>query len=191
MPRDFKLYIEDVADAIARIQRYTARLSFQQFAGDEKTLDAVVPNLEVIGEAMKKLAGSADFCLPESLRLVQTNNSRHGMLLWRPGSVWSNAPKGMDRVIRNPKSAISGVIWNLKSGIQILPRAAARSKSSARFREQESADGALSPQPSPRGREPVLSVEKEWPRYEAGRGGQWVAYSPSRSSEPRVPNRRY
>jgi len=63
MPRDFKLYIEDVADAIAKIQRYTAGLSFQQFAGDEKTLDAVVRNLEVIGEAIKKV--------PDEIRLKE------------------------------------------------------------------------------------------------------------------------
>jgi uncharacterized protein with HEPN domain len=40
MPPGFKAIIEDVADAIAKIQRYTAGLSFQQFASDEKTLDA-------------------------------------------------------------------------------------------------------------------------------------------------------
>ena len=55
MPRDFRLYLEDVIEAIAKIQRYTARLSFHEFAEDEKAVDAVVRNLEVIGEAVKKI----------------------------------------------------------------------------------------------------------------------------------------
>jgi hypothetical protein len=55
MPRDFRLYLEDVIEAIAKIRRYTAGLSFHQFAEDEKAIDAVVRNLEVIGEAVKRI----------------------------------------------------------------------------------------------------------------------------------------
>jgi uncharacterized protein with HEPN domain len=55
MPRDFKVYLEDILEAIGRIKRYTRGLSKQAFAGDDKTLDAVVRNLEVIGEAVKQL----------------------------------------------------------------------------------------------------------------------------------------
>lgn len=55
MLRDFRLYLEDVIEAIAKIQRYTAGASFQQFSNDEKVVDAVVRNLEVIGEAVKRI----------------------------------------------------------------------------------------------------------------------------------------
>jgi len=55
MPRDFRVYLEDILGAIGKIRRYTKGLSKQSFAGDEKTLDAVVRNLEVIGEAVKQL----------------------------------------------------------------------------------------------------------------------------------------
>ena len=55
MPRDSKVYLEDILEAIARIRRYTSGLSREAFAGDERTLDAVVRNLEVIGEAVKRL----------------------------------------------------------------------------------------------------------------------------------------
>jgi uncharacterized protein with HEPN domain len=55
MPRDFRLYLEDVIEAIAKIQRYTAGVSFQQFSTDEKAVDAVVRNLEIIGEAVKRI----------------------------------------------------------------------------------------------------------------------------------------
>jgi uncharacterized protein with HEPN domain len=55
MPRDFRVYLEDISGAIGKIRRYTQELSKQTFAADEKTLDAVVRNLEVIGEAVKQL----------------------------------------------------------------------------------------------------------------------------------------
>jgi uncharacterized protein with HEPN domain len=53
MPRDYKVYLDDILQAITRIREYTAGLSPTTFAGDAKTFDAVVRNLEVIGEAAK------------------------------------------------------------------------------------------------------------------------------------------
>jgi uncharacterized protein with HEPN domain len=55
MPRDSKLYLEDILEAIEKIQRYTAGVSLQQFSVDERSVDAVARNLEVIGEAAKKI----------------------------------------------------------------------------------------------------------------------------------------
>ncbi len=55
MPRDYKLYLEDILEAIAKIQQYTEGLSVEMLSSDSKTLDAVVRNLEVIGEAVKML----------------------------------------------------------------------------------------------------------------------------------------
>jgi hypothetical protein len=49
MPRDSRVYLDDILDAIGKIKRYTEGLSKQAFAGDEKTLDAVVRNLMVAG----------------------------------------------------------------------------------------------------------------------------------------------
>jgi uncharacterized protein with HEPN domain len=55
MPRDYKVYLEDMLQAAARITNYTAGFSKSQFKADDKTLDAVIRNLEVIGEAAKKV----------------------------------------------------------------------------------------------------------------------------------------
>ena len=55
MPRDYSVYLQDILEAIARVQRYTGHLSEEAFASDEKTIDAVVRNLEVIGEAVKRI----------------------------------------------------------------------------------------------------------------------------------------
>ena len=57
MPRDYKVYLEDILEAIGKIRRYTERLSLEKFAEDEKTIDAVARNLEIIGEAIKKIPG--------------------------------------------------------------------------------------------------------------------------------------
>ncbi len=48
MPRDYKVYLEDIIGAIERVERYTFAMSFEAFVGDEKTIDAVVRNLEQV-----------------------------------------------------------------------------------------------------------------------------------------------
>lgn len=55
MPRDSRVYLDDILLAICRIRDYTSGLSREGFAQDPKSLDAVVRNLEVIGEAVKHL----------------------------------------------------------------------------------------------------------------------------------------
>jgi uncharacterized protein with HEPN domain len=55
MPRDSSVFLQDIADAIERIRSYTAGFSREQFEADQRTVDAVVRNLEIIGEAVKAL----------------------------------------------------------------------------------------------------------------------------------------
>lgn len=53
--RDTILYLEDIALSMKRVQEYIQGLSFQQFKWDFKTVDAVIRNFEIIGEASKNL----------------------------------------------------------------------------------------------------------------------------------------
>lgn len=55
MPRDYKTSLEDIGEAVSKIRKYTAGLSLDDLSSDEKTLDAVIRNLEVIGEAAKNI----------------------------------------------------------------------------------------------------------------------------------------
>jgi len=55
MPKTYEVYLRDIAQAIAKIERYTRNLSFQQFRKTELVVDAVVRNLETIGEAAKRI----------------------------------------------------------------------------------------------------------------------------------------
>ena len=50
-PRAWRLRLEDIEQSIARIATYIEGLDFAEFSSDQKTVDAVVHNLQVIGEA--------------------------------------------------------------------------------------------------------------------------------------------
>ena len=48
-----KLYIKDIIDAINNIEKYTRGISFEEFSHKQITIDAVIRNFEIIGEAAK------------------------------------------------------------------------------------------------------------------------------------------
>lgn len=54
-PRNWRLRIEDILESIAKIRRYTNRMDFQAFTANEAIVDAVVRNLEIIGEAARHI----------------------------------------------------------------------------------------------------------------------------------------
>ena len=49
------LLIEDIIDSGNKILVYTSDLSFTDFTKDSKTIDAVIRNFEIIGEAANRL----------------------------------------------------------------------------------------------------------------------------------------
>lgn len=53
--RDWRLYADDIIEACEMIRRYTAGMTFDAFIADDRTRDAVIRNIEIIGEAAKKL----------------------------------------------------------------------------------------------------------------------------------------
>lgn len=65
MPRDENVFLEDIVDACRKVLRYASGLSVTQFRADEKTIDAVLRNLEVIGEAAKQISGETRERMPE------------------------------------------------------------------------------------------------------------------------------
>ena len=54
MPRDFRVYLDDILAAIEKVFRYTAGLSSKSLRSTRKLLDAVIRNLEIVGEATRK-----------------------------------------------------------------------------------------------------------------------------------------
>ncbi|MBI4774973.1 MAG: DUF86 domain-containing protein [Deltaproteobacteria bacterium] len=69
MRRDPRLYIDDILEAIGQIREYTVSMSYDVFTRDRKTQDAVVRNLEIVGEAAGRL--------PEAVK------ERAGDIEWR------------------------------------------------------------------------------------------------------------
>ena len=55
MSRSLDLYLADIIEAIRKINSYTTLMSFEEFCGDERTIDAVIRNLIIIGEAVKNI----------------------------------------------------------------------------------------------------------------------------------------
>lgn len=53
--RQYRLYIEDILECIEKIKKYTKDISLEEFSKDDKTIDAVVRNFEIIGEATRQL----------------------------------------------------------------------------------------------------------------------------------------
>ncbi|MEK7170156.1 MAG: DUF86 domain-containing protein [Patescibacteria group bacterium] len=91
-PRDYKVYLADILDAIASIERYVTSMTPEQFTADTKTQDAVIRNLEVIGEAAKRI--------PESVQSVY------------PGLAWHPAAAMRDFLIHEYPEVDAEAVWN-------------------------------------------------------------------------------
>ena len=55
MPRDYKVFLDDILEAAKKVLEYTAGFSEEQFYADRKTVEAVIWNLQIIGEATKNI----------------------------------------------------------------------------------------------------------------------------------------
>jgi uncharacterized protein with HEPN domain len=88
-------YLNDILEGMERIEEYISGLTRDQFMQDRKTIDAVVRNLEIIGEATK--------CLPSSLR------DRHPQIPWK-------ALAGVrDKMIHHYFGLNYDIIWTISS----------------------------------------------------------------------------
>ena len=55
MSRDFRLYLLDIQQACDRVLRYARGLTLEEFTKDDMAYDAILRNLEIIGEAAKHI----------------------------------------------------------------------------------------------------------------------------------------
>ncbi len=65
MSRDVRLYLDDIRERAGKVLRYTDGMSRQDFFSDEKTYDAVLRNLEIVGEAAKHVPPEMRTLYPE------------------------------------------------------------------------------------------------------------------------------
>lgn len=55
MPREYKASLKDILESIYKVERYTNNLTREDFDANEMVQDAVLRNLEIIGEASKNI----------------------------------------------------------------------------------------------------------------------------------------
>ena len=55
MKKDFMIYVDDILNSIEKIENFCIGLDYNKFANNNLIIDAVIRNLEIIGEAVKKI----------------------------------------------------------------------------------------------------------------------------------------
>ncbi len=60
--RDWRLYADDIVESCGKVRRFISGMDYQAFVADDRTQDAVIRNIEIIGEAAH--------CLPEKVLAV-------------------------------------------------------------------------------------------------------------------------
>ncbi len=63
--RDNFILLEDIAEAIEKVLKFTKTMNYEAFVADDKTQDAVYRNFEVIGEAANQISEDFKNTYPE------------------------------------------------------------------------------------------------------------------------------
>lgn len=53
--RNYIMYLVDIIHCIEKIEQYTEKLSYEEFTKNSLVIDAVIRNLEVIGETSRNV----------------------------------------------------------------------------------------------------------------------------------------
>jgi uncharacterized protein with HEPN domain len=90
--RNWKLFLIDMLESIKKIENYTSTISYKEFLQDEKTKDAVVRNLEIIGEGANQIPKEIQETykeIPWSQIVGLRNRLIHGYFVVDYAIVWS------------------------------------------------------------------------------------------------------
>jgi uncharacterized protein with HEPN domain len=88
------LLVEDIIDSASKILDYTKNLSFEEFTNDGKTIDAVIRNFEIIGEAANRL--------PEDFKDKHSNIDWHRIRGFR------------NRIVHDYFGIDYAIVWEIK-----------------------------------------------------------------------------
>ena len=93
--RNPSLLIEDILESANRIILFTTNMTFEDFESDIKTIDAVIRNFEIIGEASNRL--------PESFKdLNQTID-------------WQRIIGFRNKLIHDYVKVNNGIVWEIRT----------------------------------------------------------------------------
>ena len=85
------MFLDDILKSINKINLYISDLTYEQFQQDVKTVDAVIRNLEIIGEAVKNLPSD--------------------MITKNPDVNWRGATAMRDRLIHGYFGVDVSILW--------------------------------------------------------------------------------
>jgi uncharacterized protein with HEPN domain len=93
--RQPNLLFEDIIDSSNKILQYTKGMSFEEFTSDSKTIDAVIRNFEIIGEAANRL--------PEEFKHGYSNIGWHKIRGFR------------NRIVHDYMGIDYSIVWEIKN----------------------------------------------------------------------------
>jgi uncharacterized protein with HEPN domain len=93
--REPKLLISDMLESCNKILQYTENMDFEAFCNDSKTLDAVIRNFEIIGEAANRL--------PEDFKDDHNNIDWHRIRGFR------------NRIVHDYIGIDFGIVWEIRN----------------------------------------------------------------------------
>lgn len=85
-------FIEHMIDAVSRIERYTRNMDYEDFDDDELHQDAVIRQIEILGEAAK--------------RVSEEMKDRY------PKVPWKDAASMRDKLIHGYFGVDTRIVWN-------------------------------------------------------------------------------
>lgn len=93
--RHAELLVKDILDSAGKILSYTDQMTFDEFLCDGKTIDAVIRNFEIIGEAANRL--------PEEFKDAYTNIDWHKIRGFR------------NRIVHDYMGIDYSIIWEIRN----------------------------------------------------------------------------
>lgn len=92
-PRNWVVRVQDILEAINKIGKYTSSMTEEQFYADDRTIDAVIRNFSVIGEAANAIPDDvqkANPAIPWSEIIGMRNIVIHGYHKVSASVVWTS-----------------------------------------------------------------------------------------------------
>lgn len=93
MSRNYRLFLDDMREACSRIVRYKGDMSKEEFLADDKTYDATVRQMTIIGEAAKQI--------PQEIRALY------------PTVDWGGMGRFRDIAVHHYFGIDNRIVWNI------------------------------------------------------------------------------